>query len=228
MILINLTNTLNCDLKVAFTSCMCVSVCSQDPRGCAMLPCYRRWVHRAGQGEFPFFSQLFFFPPLWTFCWVNHPPHLTSVDFNGMVSVFFTELSWAWKNGLRRMYFGKTVCGFCIYSQHSAQCGFIYIESGIILGFDLFFLVEIWLQEKDRSDCMHGRICLLPRGRKSSPVTSVFKLILTEIRERDRKEVTGEKSFDSIWKQTQNCLTSASKNGELRLLVVSRHVRTVC
>lgn len=42
------------------------------------------------------------------------------------------------------MYFGKTLCGFHIYPNIGVMV-FIYVESGIIVGFDLFVLVEIGL-----------------------------------------------------------------------------------
>lgn len=93
----------------AFTHSTCVSVCFQDPWSCAMLPCYRCWVHCAGQGELH--SALL--------CPLNH----LDVSESDYITLLFTltELPWAWKNGLRRMYFGKTLHGFPVFSQHCAH-----------------------------------------------------------------------------------------------------------
>ena len=55
-----------------------------------------------------------------------------------------------------------------------------------ILSFDLFVRVEIRLQHEDRCDCVHDSVFFLPRGIVSSPMTSVFKSLLTESREQDR------------------------------------------
>lgn len=93
------------------------------------------------------------------------------------------------------MYFGKKICGFLIYSQHHAlgiNLSCIWNHSWL-----LSVWVEIRLYEKDRCDIMHGRVCFLPRRRVSSPMTSVFKSLLTESRERDRAEVTQAKKF--LW-----------------------------
>lgn len=87
-------------LSVMLVDKLVLFVCSQDPRSCTMLSCHWCWVHCAGQGQFMDVFVLLSHPLSWNF---------TSVSEDKSVNAVFvcTELSWAWKNGLRRMYFGK-------------------------------------------------------------------------------------------------------------------------
>lgn len=119
-------------ISVMLVNKVVLCLCSQDPRSCTMLSCHWCWVHCAGQGQFMDVFTLLSHPLSWNF---------TSVSEDKSVNAVFvcTELSWAWKNGLRRMYFGKKIFLSSI----------VFMEFMVILDFGkertpLIFLVHRW------------------------------------------------------------------------------------
>lgn len=114
----------------------------------------------------------------------------------------FTELSWARKNGLRRMYFGKIICCFLIYPRYRAH--------GIYLSW-------IWNYSWLWSICLDWDWIKNKKESKQSNYL-IFKLFLTNSRKGDSKIGTRGKKCLTGSETRQTCYSNCE-------LTVLRHVK---